>query len=205
MRKCSVANNDCSISALLFCDEPDVDSERGWFVIVADQVAHESVDDIAVERDSGHWLYRLRVEHMPVHCFVASLFLVFEVRGSHHMIRGIKFVSIPVKDQDAALSFYTEKLGFRVLTDQPFGPGQRWIELAIPGADSGLALFTPPGHEERIGGFQPISFWCEDVCATAEILKEKGVTIVKAAKKETWGTSAIFADLDGNQFVLSSR
>ena len=56
------------------------------------------------------------------------------------MIRGIKFVSIPVKDQDAALSFYTEKLGFRIQTDQPFGPGQRWIELAIPGADSGLAL-----------------------------------------------------------------
>lgn len=121
------------------------------------------------------------------------------------MIRGIKFISVPVKDQDAALEFYTEKLGLRVQTDQPFGPGQRWIELAIPGADTGLALFTPPGHEDRIGGFQPISFWCDDVFATAAILEKKGVRIVKAAKKETWGTSAIFADGDGNEFVLSSR
>lgn len=121
------------------------------------------------------------------------------------MIRGIKFISVPVKDQDASLAFYTKKLGFRVQTDQPFGPGQRWIELAIPGADSGIALFTPPGHESRIGDFQPISFWCDDVFATAAILEKTGVTIVQAAKKETWGTSAIFADLDGNRFVLSSR
>jgi len=122
-----------------------------------------------------------------------------------NVIRGVKFISIPVRDQDAALAFYTQKLGFRVQTDQPFGQGQRWIELAIPGADTGVALFTPPGHEERIGGFQSISFWCDDVFATAEIFEKKGVTIVKAAKKETWGTSAIFADPEGNQFVLSSR
>ncbi len=36
------------------------------------------------------------------------------------MIRGIKFAGIPVRDQDAALKFYTEKLGFKVVTDQPF-------------------------------------------------------------------------------------
>lgn len=121
------------------------------------------------------------------------------------MIRGIKFISIPVRNQDAALAFYTDKLGFRVQTDQPFGPGQRWIELAIPGADTGLVLFTPPGHEDRIGGFQSISFWCDDVFATVQKLEQNGVTIVKPAKKETWGTSAVFADLEGNQFVLSSR
>ena len=60
------------------------------------------------------------------------------------MIRGISVVSIPVRDQDAALKFYTEKLGFKVLTDQPFG-SQRWIELLIPRAESKLALFTPEG------------------------------------------------------------
>jgi catechol 2,3-dioxygenase-like lactoylglutathione lyase family enzyme len=35
------------------------------------------------------------------------------------MIRGVKFVSIPVTDQDRALAFYTDVLGFRLLTDQP--------------------------------------------------------------------------------------
>lgn len=59
------------------------------------------------------------------------------------MIRGIKFISIPVKDQNAALKFYTDVLGFKVMTDQEFiSGGQRWIELSIPGADTGLSLFT---------------------------------------------------------------
>ena len=121
------------------------------------------------------------------------------------MIRGIKFVSVPVKDQDAALKFYTEKLGLKVITDQPMGEGQRWIELKIPGADSGLALFTPAGHENRIGEFQSISFWCDDVFATAKVLKSKGVQFEKEPKKEDWGTAAIFMDADKNKFVRSSR
>ncbi|HUC54832.1 MAG TPA: VOC family protein [Candidatus Cybelea sp.] len=121
------------------------------------------------------------------------------------MIRGIKFISIPVRDQDAALKFYTEKLGFKVITDQPMSETQRWIELMIPGADSGLALFTPEGHEKRIGEFQSISFWCEDVFATVKALKSKGVQFEKEPKKEDWGTSAIFKDADENKFVLSSR
>jgi catechol 2,3-dioxygenase-like lactoylglutathione lyase family enzyme len=41
------------------------------------------------------------------------------------MIRGLKFVSIPVRNQDASLKFYTEKLGFKVATDQFFTPQQR--------------------------------------------------------------------------------
>ena len=121
------------------------------------------------------------------------------------MIRGIKFISIPVRDQDAALKFYTEALGFKVTTDQPFNNSQRWIELMIPGADTGLALFTPQGHENRIGDFQPISFWCDDVFATAKAMQQKGVEFEQEPRNEHWGSSAIFKDSDGNKFVLSSR
>jgi len=121
------------------------------------------------------------------------------------MIRGIKFVGIPVRNQDAALKFYTEKLGCKVVTDQPFTDKQRWIELLIPGADSGLALFTPEGHEKRIGEFQSVSFWCDDVFATAKVLKSKGVQFAVEPKKEVWGSTAIFKDADNNQFVLSSK
>jgi len=120
------------------------------------------------------------------------------------MIKGIKFVSVPVKDQDAALKFWTEKMGLKVATDQPFGP-QRWIELMIPGADTGLVLFTMPGDEARIGTAQPMSLWCDDIFATAEGMKAKGVKFFKEPKKEQWGTSAIFEDPEGNKFVLSSR
>ena len=122
------------------------------------------------------------------------------------MIRGIKLISIPVRNQDVALKFYTEALGLKVKTDQEFiAGGQRWIELSVPGADTGLSPFTPEGHEDRIGTFQPISFWCDDVFQTAEALRQRGVKFFQDPKKESWGTSAIFEDLESNKFVLSSR
>jgi catechol 2,3-dioxygenase-like lactoylglutathione lyase family enzyme len=121
------------------------------------------------------------------------------------MIKGIKFVGIPVRDQDVAVKFYTEALGMKVMTDQPFTPQQRWIELKFPGADTGVALFTPEGHEKRIGDFQSISFWCDDVFATADAMKKKGVVFSKEPTTEEWGSVAVFKDADGNQFVLSSR
>jgi predicted enzyme related to lactoylglutathione lyase len=75
----------------------------------------------------------------------------------------------------------------------------------IPGADTGVALFTPEGHENRIGEFHSISFWCDDVFATAEAMKKKGAVFIKEPTTEQWGSVAVFKDADGNQFVLSSR
>jgi catechol 2,3-dioxygenase-like lactoylglutathione lyase family enzyme len=77
------------------------------------------------------------------------------------MIKAVKFVSIPVRDQDQAVSFYTEKLGFQILTDQAFDDKQRWIELRIPGSETKVVLFTPPGHEDRIGSFCNVTFMTE--------------------------------------------
>ena len=121
------------------------------------------------------------------------------------MIRNVKFVSIPVRDQDRAIEFYTTKLGFEIVTDQPMGPGQRWIELGIPRADTRVVLFTMQGYEDRIGTPSNVVFSSDNVERTAEQLAAKGVEFVQPAKKEPWGTSAIFKDVDGNQFVLSSR
>jgi predicted enzyme related to lactoylglutathione lyase len=121
------------------------------------------------------------------------------------MIKGIKFVSIPVHDQARALKFYTERLGLTIATDQPMGPGgQRWIELRIPGADTRISLFTPPGQEDRVGGFVPISLWADDVDGTYETLKSRGVEFVAPPKKESWGTSVIFLDSEGNRLHLGS-
>ena len=120
------------------------------------------------------------------------------------MIKAIKFVSIPVTDQDRALEFYTKKLGFRVITDSPFDGTQRWIELGIPRADTKVVLFTATGQDKMIGGFMNIAFMADDVAATAKELKERGVEFVQEPTKEDWGTSAIFKDVDGNVFVLST-
>jgi len=122
------------------------------------------------------------------------------------MIKGIKFVNIPVADQQRALAFYTEKLGFTVATNQPMGPGgARWIELKIPGAETRVSLFTPPGQEDRVGTFVPLSLWSDDVQATYELLRARGVEFPAPPKKEPWGTSVIFKDSEGNQLHLGSR
>jgi predicted enzyme related to lactoylglutathione lyase len=121
------------------------------------------------------------------------------------MITSIKFISIPVRDYDRALEFYTQKLGFKVTTDQRFGESSRWIEMKVPRGETGIALFTPPGQEERIGTFMPMSYQCDNVQRTFEELKERGVEFVQEPKTESWGTSAIFKDSEGNQFVMSSR
>jgi len=122
------------------------------------------------------------------------------------MIKGIKFVNIPVGDQQRALTFYTDKLGFTVATNQPMGPGGgRWIELKIAGAETRVSLFTPPGHEDRVGTFVPLSLWADDVEGTYETLRSRGVEFLAPPKKEPWGTSVIFKDSEGNQLHLGSR
>ena len=51
-------------------------------------------------------------------------------------------VSVEVKDQDRALAFYTQVLGFELRADFEIGPGERWVEVVPPGSDVGVALLT---------------------------------------------------------------
>ena len=102
------------------------------------------------------------------------------------MIRGVKFVSIPVADQERALRFYTEVLGFHLLTDQPFNDKQRWIELGIPGADTRVVLFQF-GDRLQPGGMLNIALWADDVEATALDLKAKGVEVVMDPRSSIMG------------------
>jgi predicted enzyme related to lactoylglutathione lyase len=120
------------------------------------------------------------------------------------MIRQLKFVGIPTRNQEQALAFWTEKIGFKVLTDQPMGK-QRWIELSIPGAQTGVVLFTPEGHEDRVGTFFNGSFDCDDVHYTYQALLQRGVEFEGPPESQPWGTFAKFRDPDGNSFVLSGR
>ena len=120
------------------------------------------------------------------------------------MITHLKFASVPCRDQDRALKFWTEKVGLRVITDQPMGD-QRWIELAIAGSETRLVLFTPEGHGERVGGFFNGSFACDDVEATYRQLSARGVPFKGPPENQPWGTYAIFTDPEGNEFVMGSK
>jgi catechol 2,3-dioxygenase-like lactoylglutathione lyase family enzyme len=66
-------------------------------------------------------------------------------------------VMLPVADQDRAIEFYAEKLGFELRADTPFGNGDRWVEVAPVGAATTVALVLPMegqevGGESRIDG-----------------------------------------------------
>lgn len=120
------------------------------------------------------------------------------------MITHVKFISIPVADQDRALKFYTEKLGFKIATNQEMGPGKRWIELRIGAAQTRVVLFTMEGEESRIGTRMNTSIACDDVEATWRQLSTRGVEFETPPTKQPWGTYAIMKDSEGNRFVLGS-
>lgn len=121
------------------------------------------------------------------------------------MISHVKFVSIPTIDQDRALLFWTERVGFRVLPDQPFDESQRWIELRIGSSDTRLVLFEFDGDGLKPGSAFNGALACDNVERTYEELTGRGVEFVSPPEKQPWGTFAVFKDPDGNTFVLSSR
>ncbi len=69
-------------------------------------------------------------------------------------VTAIGVVMFTVSDQDAALAFYTDKLGWEVRGDSRFGENgeYRWLEVAPPGSPINLALSFSMGSEDRPGG-----------------------------------------------------
>jgi predicted enzyme related to lactoylglutathione lyase len=117
------------------------------------------------------------------------------------MLKRINFVPLPVLDQQRALDFYTKKVGLQVFTDQTQGP-MRWIELKVPGAETMVVLHHSPDHEpsEEDPG---LAFVADNVVATYEELKGRGVEFIQPPKKEHWGEYAIFRDSEGNKVLFA--
>ena len=135
------------------------------------------------------------------------------------MITRMNHVSIFVLDQDRALDFYVNKLGFKVHTDAPMGPGARWLtvtppdqpdlEVTLMAINEGM-LFKKEAAEQmkdlvRKGTFGFGVFECTDLLATYEELKGKGVEFTKPPKKEFYGFEALFKDDSGNWFSLGEK
>ena len=120
------------------------------------------------------------------------------------MITRANNVGVYVSDQDRALDFFTNKLGLEKLTDEPMPMGEslRWIEVVPRGAETRLVLFTPPGFEDRIGTFSNVVLECDDIHATHEELRARGVEFTEEPSQQPWGMWAQFKDPDGNEFGL---
>ena len=121
------------------------------------------------------------------------------------MIRRIKFLGVPVADQDRALKFYTEKLGFELVADVPLEEGQRWITLRLPGAETQISLHTPVAQRKLIGTYINMAYEVADVQATYEELSAKGVEFADPPTPQSWGVYAVFMDSEGNSFCISQE
>lgn len=120
-------------------------------------------------------------------------------------ISNVQSVTIYVRDQDAAVDFYMNKLGFEVRNDQPFGEGTRWIEVAPPGGQTVIILAKGYGEwdESKIGKFTRMVLSTDDCSATYEELTARGVKFTEKATPQPWGmVQALFEDQDGNGYVL---
>jgi predicted enzyme related to lactoylglutathione lyase len=119
----------------------------------------------------------------------------------------IQFAELPVRDQARAKQFYVENLGCVVAADAPMGSGGwRWIELRFPGSETTLH-FVHAKVEDASDG--PVLVLVDDdVAATVEGLRSRGVEILSEPHSPAWQparTVAEFRDSEGNRMVVGSR
>ncbi|HYM54365.1 MAG TPA: VOC family protein [Solirubrobacteraceae bacterium] len=115
-------------------------------------------------------------------------------------------VMVPVSDQDRALEFSLEKLGFEKRSDVPFGRGDRWVEVAPPGAATTIAL-VPPREGEPTGIETRVGFTTEDVDADHADLRARGVDVDEQVMRmgDPVPPMCFFRDQDGNRFMIVQR
>jgi catechol 2,3-dioxygenase-like lactoylglutathione lyase family enzyme len=95
------------------------------------------------------------------------------------MIKAIKFVSVPVRDQERALSFYTKLMGFEVLTDQPHDDTRHWIELGLPRGEklNGWQAGVAAGRATQCVALHPHTGWCDHGPGSGDATASRWVSI----------------------------
>jgi catechol 2,3-dioxygenase-like lactoylglutathione lyase family enzyme len=121
---------------------------------------------------------------------------------SRTRISQVGTVIVPVSDQDRAIEFYTGKLGFELRSDTPYGDGDRWVEVAPPGAATRIAL-SPPQQGQSVGVPTNMGLTTDDVDADHAYLKEQGVDVDDVVRMGDPVPPMFFMrDQDGNQIFV---
>ena len=132
------------------------------------------------------------------------------------MITKLSHSCIFVLDQDSAKDFYINKLGFEIRTEASMGPGVKWLTVGPKDQPDFEIVLTPISSKMMFteetaaqmrelvkkGTFGFGVFECNDIYATYEELKAKGVEFTKPPKEEFYGIEALFKDDSGNWFSL---
>ena len=141
-----------------------------------------------------------------------------ETRSHTTRIRQVATVFVPVADQDRALAFYVDKLGFEKRADFAYGENARWIEVAPQGSTIAIALVPPSEGQAARRDQAHCALTTQDIEADHETLRARGVDVDAAiARKGTRRSGLIsvdvsvpdpvppqffFRDIDGNRFLI---
>src|SRR5438128_6356354 len=113
-------------------------------------------------------------------------------------------VCVSVADTDRAIDFYVDTLGFEKVLDVPMGEAMRWVEVALPGTVTTIALAPPPEGQEAGGSQTGICLDSSDVDADHAALQAAGVDVDEQVTR--WGgpVPPMFwlRDPDGNSLII---
>lgn len=127
--------------------------------------------------------------------------------------RRIALATLVVDDYDAAIAFYVGALGFELRCDAAVGavpgnPAKRWVEVAPPGAETGLLLAQAADAAQRqrvgdqTGGRVAFFLHTDDFAGDHGRMTDAGVRFLEAPRHEPYGTVAVFEDPFGNRWDL---
>ncbi|HEY9377186.1 MAG TPA: VOC family protein [Jiangellaceae bacterium] len=118
-------------------------------------------------------------------------------------ITDVRTVGITVTDQDQALAFYVDTLGFEKRLDAPISPELRWIEVAPPGAGTSIALnAVDQDAGQAVGADSGIRFTVPDATAEHAVMRDRGVTVSEVMQWPGVPPMYTVDDPDGNRFYV---
>jgi catechol 2,3-dioxygenase-like lactoylglutathione lyase family enzyme len=123
-------------------------------------------------------------------------------------ISKVGLVVVPISDQERAITFYVETLGFEKRTDVPMGDQYRWVEVAPPESPTTLAIVLPPPGKTAGNVETGIALFTDDVDADHADLKARGVDVDADVSRMGDPVPPMFwfRDPDGNTLmVVESR
>jgi predicted enzyme related to lactoylglutathione lyase len=116
-------------------------------------------------------------------------------------ITDVRTVAIDVTDQERALGFYVDTLGFEKRLDAPMSPTTRWIEVAPSGSTTSIALNAQDRQNEAVSD-TGIRFTVPDAEAEHAAMRERGVNVGDVIHVDRVPPMYTFDDPDGNRFYI---
>lgn len=120
------------------------------------------------------------------------------------MITNVASAVLYVGDQDEALAFYRDILGFDVVKDADMGQGSRWIEVKPADAQTSVVLSAAAAFDRNPGDGAFLTFAADDIRATVDQLRRRGA-VVSDPVIAPWGSYATVAAPDGHQLQFNER